>query len=75
MPRGSRKESFARRKEGIKRLVAPPERAHHRTMTDLLVLAILVAFFALTVVFVKACERVIGPDAEVARDEPERLAA
>ena len=38
-------------------------------MTDLLMLAILVVFFALAVVFVKACERIIGPDIEAARIE------
>jgi hypothetical protein len=38
-------------------------------MTDLLMLAILVAFFALAVLFVRACERVIGPDVEAARLE------
>ena len=35
-------------------------------MTDVLMLAILVAFFALAVLFVKACERIIGPDIEAA---------
>jgi hypothetical protein len=38
-------------------------------MTDLLMLAILVAFFALAVVFVRACELIIGPDVEAARVE------
>jgi hypothetical protein len=38
-------------------------------MTDILMLAILVAFFALAVVFVKACERIIGPDIEAVRNE------
>jgi len=38
-------------------------------MTDLLMLAILVAFFAIAVVFVRACERIIGPDIEAARVE------
>jgi hypothetical protein len=36
-------------------------------MADLILVAILVAFFALAVVFVKACELIIGPDVEVAR--------
>jgi hypothetical protein len=36
-------------------------------MTDLLMLAILVAFFALAVVFVRACESIIGPDIEATR--------
>ena len=38
-------------------------------MTDLLMLAILVAFFALAVVVVKACERIIGPDIDAPRVE------
>ena len=38
-------------------------------MTDVLMLAIIVAFFALAVVFVKACERIIGPDIEAVRAE------
>ena len=38
-------------------------------MTDILMLATLVAFFALAVVFVKACERIIGPDIEAVRNE------
>jgi len=33
-------------------------------MTDVLLLAVLVAFFALSVLFVRACERIIGPDLE-----------
>jgi hypothetical protein len=33
-------------------------------MTDVIFLAVLIAFFALAVVFVKACERIIGPDLE-----------
>ena len=33
-------------------------------MTDVLFLAILVAFFAIAVLFVHACERIIGPDLE-----------
>ena len=33
-------------------------------MTDVVFLAVLVAFFALAVVFVKACEHIIGPDLE-----------
>ena len=41
-------------------------------MADVLFLAILVAFFALCVVFVKACERIIGPDVEAARVEAGR---
>lgn len=48
-------------------------------MTDVLLLALLVAFFALSVAFVRACERIIGPDleADVPADvtEPDRIAA
>ena len=33
-------------------------------VTDALFLAILVAFFALAVLFVKACERIVGADTE-----------
>jgi hypothetical protein len=36
-------------------------------MQDVIFIAILVAFFALTVVFVKACELIIGPDIEAVR--------
>jgi hypothetical protein len=41
-------------------------------VADVLFLAVLVAFFALAVVFVHACERIIGPDleAEVPAEEP-----
>jgi hypothetical protein len=38
-------------------------------MQDVIFVAMLVAFFALAVVFVKACERIIGPDLEAARSE------
>jgi hypothetical protein len=38
-------------------------------MQDLIFVVILTAFFALAVVFVKACERIIGPDIEAARSE------
>jgi hypothetical protein len=31
-------------------------------MGDVLFVAILVAFFALAVVFVRACDRIVGPD-------------
>jgi hypothetical protein len=51
-------------------------------VTDLIFLAILVAFFAVAVLFVGACDRIIGPDleADVSDDasdtpEPERAAA
>ena len=33
-------------------------------MPDVLFVAVLVAFFGLAVVFVRACERIIGPDLE-----------
>ena len=33
-------------------------------MSDIVFLAILVAFFAVAAVFVRACERIIGPDLE-----------
>jgi hypothetical protein len=41
-------------------------------VADVLFLAILVAFFALAVVFVHACERIIGPnlEAETSIQEP-----
>ena len=38
-------------------------------MEDVIFIAILAAFFALAVVFVKACERIIGPDIEASRNE------
>ncbi len=38
-------------------------------MQDVIFIAILTAFFALTVVFVKACELIIGPDLEAARSD------
>jgi hypothetical protein len=44
-------------------------------MTDILMLAIMVAFFAVAVVFVKACERIIGPDIEATRTEGTGAAA
>jgi hypothetical protein len=31
---------------------------------DVLVIALLVAFFSIAVLFVRACERIIGPDLE-----------
>lgn len=38
-------------------------------MQDVIFIVILAAFFALTVLFVKACELIIGPDIEAARAE------
>ncbi len=44
-------------------------------MADLLYLLVLVAFFALMVVFVRVCERIVGPDdvdgtVDAAADDP-----
>ena len=36
-------------------------------MLDLIFLGVIVAFFAVAVLFVKACERIIGPDVETSR--------
>lgn len=33
-------------------------------MGDLVFVAVIVAFFALTVAYVKGCERIVGPDAD-----------
>ena len=50
-------------------------------MSDVIFLAILVAFFGLAAVFVRACEHIIGPDLEadvptaVTEPEPDRAAA
>ena len=33
-------------------------------MTDVILVAVLIAFFALSVLFVRACEAIIGPDLE-----------
>jgi len=48
-------------------------------VTDISLLAVLVAFFGLSVVFVRACERIIGRDLEAeARTDasrPDRAAA
>ena len=38
-------------------------------MQDVIFVALLTAFFGLAVVFVKACELIIGPDVEAARAE------
>ena len=38
-------------------------------MLDLIFLGVIVAFFAVAVLFVKACERIIGPDIETTRLE------
>ena len=61
--------------------ISGPRRAEerHSIVRDVLFLAIIVAFFAIAVVFVHACERIIGPDTEVDTPadagEPERAAA
>ena len=49
-------------------------------MGDVVFVAVLVAFFMLAIVFVRACERIIGPDLEAGASatdtaEPERHAA
>ena len=50
-------------------------------MADVAFVAILIAFFALAVVLVKACDRIIGPDTavvtadETSAEPAERLAA
>jgi hypothetical protein len=38
-------------------------------MVDVILVAIVVVFFALALLFVKACERIIGPDIEAVRAE------
>ena len=40
-------------------------------MEDLIFIALLVAFFALALLFVRACERIIGPDVEATRVDAE----
>ncbi len=47
-------------------------------MADLLFLAIIVVFFALAVLFVRACDRILGPEEAAvapAGEETERMAA
>jgi hypothetical protein len=46
-------------------------------MTDIVLVATLVVFFALSVLFVRACERIIGPDVEgdAVDESPESRAA
>jgi hypothetical protein len=50
-----------------------PERS--LLVADVLMVAILLAFFALAVAFVKACERVVGADVEVTREVSEPTTA
>jgi hypothetical protein len=33
-------------------------------VTDVILVAVIVAFFAVSMLFVRACERIIGPDVE-----------
>jgi hypothetical protein len=44
-------------------------------MLDVLFVALMIGFFALTWLFVKACERIIGPDVESERLEEAAEAA
>jgi hypothetical protein len=48
-------------------------------MADVVFLAVMVAFFALALVFVRACDRIIGPETDTAgtsqTTEPEQVAA
>jgi hypothetical protein len=53
---------------------------HPDHVIDLLLLAVLCAFFGLALLFVKACERIVGPDTEAERltteaAEPDEVAA
>jgi hypothetical protein len=40
-------------------------------MGDLVFLALVVAFFALTVAYVKGCERIVGPDTPLTDEDAE----
>jgi hypothetical protein len=42
-------------------------------MVDVIMLAIMCVFFALALLFVKACERIIGPDLSVAVVENDEM--
>ena len=45
-------------------------------MGDLIFLAIIIGFFAITVVFVKACDSIIGPDPDMTTvDEADQAGA
>jgi hypothetical protein len=37
-------------------------------------LAIMVAFFALAVLFIRGCERIVGPDVEAPREDVDAVA-
>jgi hypothetical protein len=39
-------------------------------MSDLVFVAIIVTFFALAALFVKACDRIIGPEEHTAAESP-----
>ena len=43
-------------------------------MGDLLFVAVVVAFFALTLAYVKGCERIVGPDTPLPDDGTEAAA-
>jgi hypothetical protein len=68
------------RKEGVKQADAAAPREHGAGMADVLLLALFTGFFALAVLFVKGCERIVGADAELlaadeAPDTDERVVA
>jgi uncharacterized iron-regulated membrane protein len=44
-------------------------------MADLLLVLIMAAFFGLALLFVKACERIVGPDIEATRVDADPVAA
>ena len=74
-PRRTRKERRSRCEDGIKSLGFAKTAVQNPVMTDVLFLAVLTAFFALCVVFVKACDKIIGPDTEAQRAETDAAAA
>jgi hypothetical protein len=39
-------------------------------MADLIFVAVVVGFFALAVVFVRACDRLVGPDGDLGAADP-----
>jgi hypothetical protein len=43
-------------------------------VTDLLMLALMVGFFSLAILFIRFCERIIGPDVEAARTDVDAVA-
>ena len=44
-------------------------------MVDLLLVLIMTAFFGISVLFVKACERIVGPDMDATRVDTDTSAA